>query len=74
GMWSRTLGNLLLLVSCILFTSTLAMERRLFRFASNKGMPINDREFLRSYNMHNLNLAALSRYGTVFVKRYSLKL
>ncbi|KAK5984008.1 hypothetical protein GCK32_003675 [Trichostrongylus colubriformis] len=70
-MWRRLFALLLLFVSCMLLTATSAQERPLYMFATNKGMPINDREFLRSYNMHNLNLAALSRYGTVFVKRYS---
>ncbi|WKY06330.1 hypothetical protein Q1695_006492 [Nippostrongylus brasiliensis] len=62
---------LLPFVFCFLMSTTYGQERPVFMFATDKGMPINDREFLRSYNMHNLNLAALTRYGTVFAKRYT---
>ncbi|VDO93890.1 unnamed protein product [Heligmosomoides polygyrus] len=70
-MLRRLLSALVPLISCFLLVVVCTQERPMYMYATNKGMPINDREFLRSYNMHNLNLAALSRYGTVFAKRYS---
>ncbi|CAI4231996.1 unnamed protein product [Auanema sp. JU1783] len=65
----RFLATVVLILATLLVVSS--FPQLPFGLNERGGRGLNNREFLRSYNMHNVNtLAALSRYGDMFEKRF----